>query len=192
MIETKEKKSSTGKITYYASLHSAYKVSGDPFYTSNGIEVLPLGTITIEETKAPEGYLLDGAYLQPEGSTTKLSGKYVAQITQRGDTAYLNGGNVYSMNDKVVKGDIVIAKYAENNAEAGNGSSDLKRPLKDVKFHLTSKTTGTVYTIKTDEQGIASTQQLLEEDRRGKEGALPFDTGCREKCNLPDGSVSVQ
>ena len=176
VIETKEKKSSTGKITYYASLHSAYKVSGDPFYTSNGIEVLPLGTITIEETKAPEGYLLDGAYLQPEGSTTKLSGKYVAQITQRGDTAYLNGGNVYSMNDKVVKGDIVIAKYAENNAEAGNGSSDLKRPLKDVKFHLTSKTTGTVYTIKTDEQGIASTQQLLEEDRRGKEGALPFDT----------------
>ena len=176
VIETKEKKSSTGKITYYASLHSAYKVSGDPFYTSNGIEVLPLGTITIEETKAPEGYLLDGAYLQPEGSTTKLSGKYVAQITQRGDTAYLNGGNVYSMNDKVVKGDIVIAKYAENNAEAGNGSSDLKRPLKDVKFHLTSKTTGTVYTIKTDNQGIASTQQLLEEDKRGKEGALPFDT----------------
>ena len=176
VIETKEKKSSTGKITYYAILHSAYKVSGDPFYTSNGIGVLPLGTITIEETKAPEGYLLDGAYLQPEGSTTKLSGKYVAQITQRGDAAYLNGGNVYSMNDKVVKGDIVIAKYAENNAEAGNGSSDLKRPLKDVKFHLTSKTTGTVYTIKTDDQGIASTQQLLEEDKRGKEGALPFDT----------------
>ena len=176
VIETKERTLLSGKVLYKAAFDTTHKVSGDPFYTSNGIGVLPLGTITIEETKAPEGYLLDGAYLQPEGSTTKLSGKYVAQITQRGDAAYLNGGNVYSMNDKVVKGDIVIAKYAENNAEAGNGSSDLKRPLKDVKFHLTSKTTGTVYTIKTDDQGIASTQQLLEEDKRGKEGALPFDT----------------
>lgn len=176
VVATKAIKYSDGTIHYITVLHDNYKVSGDAFYTSSGLTTLPLGTITIEETKAPEGYLLDGAYLQAAGSTTKLSGKYVAQITQTGQAAKLNGGNVYSMNDKVVKGDIVIAKYAENNAEAGNGSSDLKRPLKDVKFHLTSKTTGTVYTIKTDEQGIASTQQLLEEDRRGKEGALPFDT----------------
>ena len=176
VVATKAVKYSDGTTHYITGLHDNYKVSGDAFYTTSGLTTLPLGTITIEETKAPEGYLLDGAYLQAEGSTTKLSGKYVAQITQRGDAAHLNGGNVYSMNDKVVKGDIVIAKYAENNAEAGNGSSDLKRPLKDVKFHLTSKTTGTVYTIKTDDQGIASTQQLLEEDKRGKEGALPFDT----------------
>ena len=177
VIATKAVKHSDGTTHYSTGLHDNYKVSGDALYKSTqGRATLPLGTITIEETKAPEGYLLDGAYLQAEGSTTKLSGKYVAQITQKGDAAYLNGGNVYSMNDKVVKGDIVIAKYAENNAEAGNGSSDLKRPLKDVKFHLTSKTTGTVYTIKTDDQGIASTQQLLEEDKRGKEGALPFDT----------------
>ena len=177
VIATKAVKHSDGTTHYSTGFHDNYKVSGDALYKSTqGRATLPLGTITIEETKAPEGYLLDGAYLQAEGSTTKLSGKYVAQITQKGDAAYLNGGNVYSMNDKVVKGDIVIAKYAENNAEAGNGSSDLKRPLKDVKFHLTSKTTGTVYTIKTDDQGIASTQQLLEEDKRGKEGALPFDT----------------
>ena len=177
VIETKQVKTSSGQTKYYTQLSDSYKVSGNELYKSTqGQATLPLGTITIEETKAPEGYLLDGAYLQAAGSTTKLSGKYVAQITQTGQAAKLNGGNVYSMNDKVVKGDIVIAKYAENNAEAGNGSSDLKRPLKDVKFHLTSKTTGTVYTIKTDEQGIASTQQLLEEDKRGKEGALPFDT----------------
>ena len=36
------------------------KVSGDEFFkTSQGYNTLPLGTITIQETKAPKGYLLN-------------------------------------------------------------------------------------------------------------------------------------
>ncbi len=42
-------------------LSDAYKVSGDAFYIQNEKSVLPLGTLTVEETKAPDGYLLDGA-----------------------------------------------------------------------------------------------------------------------------------
>lgn len=39
--------------TYYVK----YKVSGDALYTTaKGISALPLGTVTIQETKAPEGY----------------------------------------------------------------------------------------------------------------------------------------
>ena len=30
----------------------------------DGKAVLPLGTLTVEETKAPNGYLLEGAYMQ--------------------------------------------------------------------------------------------------------------------------------
>lgn len=41
-------------------LTKEYKVSGDEFYyDSNGNITLPLGTITIQETKAPKGYLLN-------------------------------------------------------------------------------------------------------------------------------------
>ena len=43
-----------------AGLDESMKVSGDPFYkNSSGENVFPLGTVTVRETKAPEGYLLN-------------------------------------------------------------------------------------------------------------------------------------
>ena len=37
-----------------------HRVSGDDFWLgTDGIPVLPLGTLTIQESKAPEGYLLN-------------------------------------------------------------------------------------------------------------------------------------
>ena len=65
---------------------SAYLVSGDAFYTnSSGIPSLPLGTVTIQETKAPEGYLLN-----PE--------VYVRQILANG-----NAENVDTYNYPIIK-----------------------------------------------------------------------------------------
>ena len=84
-----------GKIVYKACLEDKYKVSGGSFYTYGGKAVLPLGTVTIEETKAPEGYVLEGGYLKPSGSENKVYGKYVAQIKNKGGTVRLEGGNVY-------------------------------------------------------------------------------------------------
>ena len=55
---------SDGTIHYVTKLADTYKVSGDSFYMQDGKAVLPLGTLTVEETKAPNGYLLDGAYMQ--------------------------------------------------------------------------------------------------------------------------------
>ncbi len=46
----------SGKIR----LTDAYKVSGDPFYlNSKDVPTLPLGTLTIQETKAPHGYYIN-------------------------------------------------------------------------------------------------------------------------------------
>ena len=53
---------SDGTTHYITKLTEAYKVSGDSFYMQDGKAFLPLGTLTVEETKAPNGYLLDGAY----------------------------------------------------------------------------------------------------------------------------------
>lgn len=99
VIETKKKTNSSGKVFYYTRLRDEYKVSGDEFYLENGIPTLPLGTISIEETKAPEGYVIEGGYLQIAGSDKKFTGKYVAQIKKVGEVVKLEGGNKYTASD---------------------------------------------------------------------------------------------
>ena len=99
VIETKKKTNSSGKVFYYTRLRDEYKVSGDEFYLENGIPTLPLGTVSIEETKAPEGYVIEGGYLQIAGSDKKFTGKYVAQIKKVGEVVKLEGGNKYTATD---------------------------------------------------------------------------------------------
>jgi len=53
---------------YFALMSDTYKVSGDPFYLDAGIPTLPLGTITVEETKAPTGYTLDNKVIDATNS----------------------------------------------------------------------------------------------------------------------------
>lgn len=141
-------------------LDEKYKVSGDEFWKNPfGVATLPLGTITIQETKAPKGYLLNEEI-------------FVRQITSKGTAESVETYNMPTIEEEVIRGDIQLVKYGETNDEPGDSSADIKKPLKDIKFHLTSKTTGDVYTIITDEQGVATTKQLGTSDR----GNLPFDT----------------
>ncbi|MGM0209057.1 hypothetical protein IGI96_003581 [Enterococcus sp. DIV0421] len=53
VTKTIAEKDSDGTIHYVSRLSDEYKVSGDSFYTQDGKNVLPLGTLTVEETKAP-------------------------------------------------------------------------------------------------------------------------------------------
>ena len=77
-------KDSDGTVHYVSRLADKYKVSGDSFYTQDGAAVLPLGTLTVEETKSPSGYLLEGAYMQAAGSEEQITGLYITQITEDG------------------------------------------------------------------------------------------------------------
>ena len=55
VIQTK--KGTNGKVR--AALSDQYKVSGDDwYYDDNGVVSLPVGSFTVQETKAPEGYLM--------------------------------------------------------------------------------------------------------------------------------------
>ena len=119
----------------------------------------PLGTITIQETVAPKGYLLNDEV-------------FVRQITTEGNAEAVETYNEPTIPEDVIRGDIQIIKYGESNDETEDSGADIKHPLEGVKFHLTSKTTGEVFTIVTDENGIASTVQLGLSER----GNLPFDT----------------
>ena len=70
----------------------------------DGKAVLPLGTLTVEETKAPNGYLLDGAYMQAGDTSEQIKDLYLTQITEDGDLAVLSGSNQFSVSDKVIRG----------------------------------------------------------------------------------------
>ncbi len=151
---------------YMAALNNTCKVSGDDFYkVSNGTVVLPLGTISIEETKAPEGYNLEGAYLQVGGVGEKITGKYVAQITQNGNLAQLKGGNTFKVSDKIKRGDFKLTKIDTDN----------QNRMSDIPFRVTCKGTGESHIIKTDENGYFSSESSWNAHSKNTNGGGAYD-----------------
>lgn len=175
-----------GEIRYLCRLDDEYLVEGDEFYKIEEQTVLPLGTITIEESRAPEGYLLAGVYYE-DGTGKRLDGKYLTQIRQNGDEAEVSGGNWCAASDYVIRGDLKLVKIADGTHER----------LAGIPFQITSHTTGESHVIVTDENGQASTaskwnlhssntnqgETALDgvwfgtgSDADDGKGALPFDT----------------
>ncbi|MBH7044400.1 SrtB-anchored collagen-binding adhesin [Clostridioides difficile] len=167
VTKTIAEKDSDGAIHYITRLADKYKVSGDSFYTQDGKNVLPLGTLTVEETKSPSGYLLAGAYMQADGSEEQIKGMYLTQITEDGDLAVLSGSNQYHVSDKVIRGGVKIQKrdLETKDTKAQGGAT-----LKDTAFEIISlnenavlvegklyKKNEVLKTIHTDIEGIAST-----------------------------------
>lgn len=151
---------------YVAGLNNTCKVSGDDFYTNAaGTAILPLGTISIEETKAPEGYNLEGAYLQVGGVGEKITGKYVAQITQNGNLASLKGGNTFKISDKIKRGDFKLTKIDTDN----------QNRMGDIPFRVTSKATGESHIIKTDENGYYSSESSWNAHSKNTNGGGAYD-----------------
>ena len=75
----------------YCDLSNDYKVSGDDFfYMSNGLPTLPVGTITIQETKAPTGYFINNEL-------------FVQKITTSGNTEHISTYNQPEVLEKVIK-----------------------------------------------------------------------------------------
>ena len=160
-----------GTTHYVTGLDNAYKVSGDDFYVMGGKNVLPLGTLTVQESKSPTGYLLEGAYLQAEGSEEQIKGLYVTQITEDGDLAVLSGSNQFSVSDQVIRGGVKIQK---RDLETGDTKAQGGATLKDTAFEIVSlndnpvlvegklyQKNEVVKTIHTGIDGIAATSSDL-------------------------------
>ncbi|MDU6919939.1 MAG: VaFE repeat-containing surface-anchored protein [Roseburia hominis] len=188
--KTVAEKDSDGTIHYVSRLADSYKVSGDSFYTQDGKNVLPLGTLTVTETKAPNGYLLDGAYMQADGSSEQIKGTYLTQISEDGELAVLSGSNQYSVSDKVIRGGVKIQKRdLETKDTKAQGSATLQYTelniisLNDnpvlVEGKLYNKNE-TVKKIQTGIDGIASTSADL----------LPYGNYRLEESKAPEGYLT--
>ena len=188
--KTTTEKDSNNEVHYITRLADSYKVLGDSFYTQNGTICLPLGTITVKEKTAPNGYLLEGAYMQAAGSSEQIKGVYVAQITEDGELAALSGSNQYSVSDKVIRGGVKIQKrdLETKDTKAQGGAT-----LKDTAFEIISLNDNAVLvdgklynkneavkTIHTGVDGIATTAA----------DTLPYGKYRIEESNAPEGYLT--
>ena len=184
---TKAEKGSDGITHYITQLTDSCKVSGDSFYMQNGSICLPLGTITVEEKADPKGYLLDGAYLQVNGTSERVTGIYAAQIRENGELATLSGGNRYLVSDKVIRGGVKIQK---RDLETKETKPQGGATFRDTAFAITSLNVnpvlvdGKLYqknevvkTIHTGIDGIAATAA----------DALPYGHYRLEETTPPEG-----
>lgn len=124
----------------------AHLAEGDAFYQADGKTVLPLGTVTVQEIRAPKGYLSEGVSFRDDSGEVR-TGRYLTQIVQEGNTAGIRGGNQWTASDRVIRGDLKLVKIADGT----------QKRLAGIPFRITSKTTGESHTIVTDENGQAST-----------------------------------
>lgn len=111
------------------------------FYSSAGDPCIPLGTVTVQEVQAPEGYLLNDTV-------------YSTEITEDGGTVE----SVYTYNvpkigsdpevaEQVKRGDIEFVKVSDGTLER----------LAGVPFRITSLTTGESHTVVSDKNGYVNT-----------------------------------
>ena len=124
----------------YTRLDEKFKVSGDPFFLLDGVATLPLGTLTIQETKAPTGYLLN-----PE--------VFVRQITLNGAGNGILTYNMPTVPETVQKGVIQLEKQS-NEADIGNAT------LKGAEYEVRNAQGTVVDTLVTDAQGKAQSKEL--------------------------------
>lgn len=97
------KTNSNGK----ADLNKDCKVSGDDFYyASNGDPTFPIGTVTIQETKAPTGYFINNEV-------------FVRKITTSGSVEGVDTYNQPEILEKVIKFDIKKVQAGTSTPVAG-------------------------------------------------------------------------
>lgn len=142
---------------------STYFVSGDSFYTSADSKryTLPLGTVTIQETKAPAGYLLSDNTVHLQQITSNASSEFVSTFVEPSEDAP-------TVREQVKRGDIAFNKV---HGEDMTG-------LANVPFKITSKTTGESHIAITDVNGVLTTEASAcphTQNTNGNDAALNAD-----------------
>lgn len=113
----------------FAYLDSDYKVSGDDFYMFGNIATIPVGTITIQETKAPTGYFINNEV-------------FVRKIEANGNDQYVSTYNYPEVKEKVIKFD--IKKVQEGTSTPVSGAVFLHTKPDGSTEDLTTNSLGEI------------------------------------------------
>lgn len=132
----------------FCGLNKEYKVSGDDFYlTSKGETTFPIGTLTIQETKAPKGYFVNNEV-------------FVRKITPSGSNEKVETYNQPEILEKVIKFNI-------KKVQVGTTT-----PVSGAVF-LHTKPDGTTESLTTDEKDEITITGLETGTHKIKESKAP-------------------
>ncbi len=162
-----------------AQFSKNYLVSGDAFYTQKDGKTpcLPLGTVTVQETKAPAGYFANDTV-------------YVQKITADGKAETVSCYNASSVEEQIYRGGVKLQKrdFETKKAEPQGDAT-----LEGAAFTITSlnenpvMVDGKTYTknqvvlsLVTDNKGTVST----------KKDALPFGHYRADETKAPEGYLN--
>lgn len=136
----------------FTELDKSLLVSGDEFYyASNGDPTIPVGTVTMQETKAPEGYLLNNEI-------------FVVKVKPEGNDEILNTYQEPIVPEQVIKGKIRIAKKDKDTGKV----IQVAGTVFDIYFNGQK-----VSSMTTDETGYATSEDLAYGEYVIKEAKAP-------------------
>ena len=158
----------------YCDLTKEYKVSGDDFYlTSKGDPTLPVGTITIQETKAPTGYFINNEV-------------FVRKITTKGSVEDVDTFNMPTVNEKVIKFNIKKVQVGTTTPVSGavfrhtlpNGSTEDLETNGSGEITITGLASGThkIKEIKSPDGYQLNPNEVVFEVEAGT-GKIKFTSG---------------
>lgn len=158
----------------FATLSGKYKVSGDDFYyASTGDPTLPVGTITIQETKAPTGYFINNEV-------------FVRKIVAGGNKEGVDTYNQPEVLEKVIKFDIKKLQAGTSTPVSGavfrhtlpNGSTEDLETNGSGEITITGLASGThkIKEIKSPDGYQLNTNEVVFEVEAGT-GKITFTSG---------------
>lgn len=151
----------------FAPLADSAKVSGDNFFKDiNGDVCIPLGTVTVQETKAPEGYLLGNQPL------------YVMQCRENGHFESVETYNAPKDPEQVIKGGVKISKVDAETGDTPQGDASLA----GIRFAIVNESANPV-AVEGGTYANGQVVKVIETDASG--------TAATAADSLPYGSYSV-
>ena len=156
------------------SLNDKLKVSGDAFYyASNGDPTLPVGTITIQESKAPKGYFINNEV-------------FVRKITISGDIEDVDTYNQPEILEKVIKFNIKKVQVGTTTPVSGavflhtkpDGTTEELTTNSSGEITITGLASGThkIKEIKSPDGYQLNTNEVVFEVEAGT-GKIKFTSG---------------
>lgn len=131
-------------------------VQGDSHKDGNGNNTIPVGVVTIEETKAPAGYTLENKVVTVNGQnlTADQNGVVMLKVVPDPNAtagARINFGNEYTVSEHQVRGGFRITKFDKelNKAETQGDATSLS-----AKFQIINNNNYNVVSIDKDETKI--------------------------------------